>query len=64
MSGKKYPDEQRERVLQRAMDRPADYSTSYVSAKALGPKLGVGVEAHREWTCRPPSTGGEPTGDQ
>ena len=49
MPGKKYPAEQRERALRLAMDRLADYPTPYACAKALGPKLGVGVETLRKW---------------
>ena len=49
MPGKKYPAEQRERALRLVMDRLADYPTPYACAKALGPKLGVGVETLRKW---------------
>jgi|SRR3954467_15311520 transposase len=49
MPGKKYPAEQRERALRMAMDRLAEYPTPYACAKALGPKLGVGIETLRKW---------------
>jgi transposase-like protein len=49
MPGKKYPAEQRERALRMAMDRLSEYPTPYSCAKALGPKLGVGVETLRKW---------------
>lgn len=49
MPGKKYPAEQRDRALRMAMDRLAEYPTPYACAKALGPKLGVGVETLRKW---------------
>jgi transposase len=32
-----------------AMDRLAEYPTLYACGKALGPKLGVGVEMLRKW---------------
>jgi transposase len=49
MPGKKYPAEQRERALRMAMDRLSEYPSPYACAKALGPKLGVGVETLRKW---------------
>ena len=49
MPGKKYPAEQRDRALRMAMDRLGEYPTPYACAKALGPKLGVGVETLWKW---------------
>ena len=75
MPGKKYPAEQRERALRMAMDRLAEYATPYVCAKALGPKLGVGVETLRKWILQaqvdqatgpapPPSSSRRPAGSR
>jgi transposase-like protein len=46
---KKYPADPRDRALRMAMDRLAENPTPYACVKALGPKLGVGVETLRKW---------------
>src|SRR3954471_17413517 len=62
MPGKKYPAEQRERALRMAMDRFAEYPTPYACAKALGPKLGVGVETLRKWILQAQVDSGDRSG--
>src|SRR4051794_11253659 len=54
--------EQRERALRMAMDRLAEYPTPYACAKALGPKLGVGVETLRKWILQAQVDSGDRSG--
>src|SRR4051794_41813065 len=62
MPGKKYPAEQRERALRMAMDRLGGEPTPYACAKALGPKLGGGIEKLAKWVPPAPGGQGDPPG--
>ncbi len=46
---KQYPKEQRERAVRMVLDRLDEYESPYLVCKAIGPKVGIGVESLRRW---------------
>ncbi len=58
----RYPREQRDRATRMALDRLEDYPSPYAAARALGPKLGVGVETLRKWIVQAQVDGGARSG--
>ena len=46
---KKYPTDQRDWALRKALERLSVYRWPWAAAQALGPKLGVGPETLRKW---------------
>src|SRR4051794_8791505 len=46
---KQYPMQQRERAVRMVVDYLDEYDSPYLACKAIGPKVGVGVESLRRW---------------
>ena len=46
---KQYPKEQRERAIRMVVDHLDEYETPYLACKAIGPRVGIGVESLRRW---------------
>ena len=44
-----YPKQQRDRAVRMVVDHLAEYGSVYLACKAIGPKVGVGVESLRRW---------------
>lgn len=64
---KQYPKQQRDRAVRMVLDHLAEYESSYRACKAIGPKVGVGVESLRRWVleaqaAEPGTGGGDPAG--
>src|SRR6478609_1460210 len=49
---KRYPPEQRARAVKMVLDHLDEYRSVYAACKAIGPKVGVGVESLRQWTVQ------------
>lgn len=49
---KKFPPEVRDRAVRMTLDRLGDYESVSAAAKALAPKLNVGVETLRKWVVQ------------
>src|SRR3954462_9088361 len=49
---KHYPVERRERAVKMVLDHLDEYRSVYAACQAIGPKVGVGVEALRQWTVQ------------
>jgi transposase len=49
---KHYPVEQRERAVKMVLDHLDEYRSVYAACKAIGPKVGVGVESLRRWALQ------------
>ena len=52
MMSKRYPPEQRARVVMMVLDRLGEYRSVYAACQSIGPKVGVGVESLRQWTVQ------------
>ena len=46
---KQYPKQQRDRAVRMVLDHLDEYDTPYLACKAIGPKVGVGIESLRRW---------------
>ncbi|MCX5042445.1 hypothetical protein OG921_04555 [Aldersonia sp. NBC_00410] len=46
----RYPADQRDCAVRMALDHLDEYPSPYAACKAIGPKLGIGVESLRAWT--------------
>ena len=44
-----YPKQQRDRAVRMVLDHLTEYGSVYLACKAIGPKVGVGVEPLRRW---------------
>ncbi|MGI8417586.1 MAG: transposase [Nakamurella sp.] len=44
-----YPKQQRDRAVRMVLDHLGEYDSAYLACKAVGPKVGVGVESLRRW---------------
>ena len=44
-----YPKQQRDRAVRMVVDHLAEYGSVYLACKAIGPKVGVGIESLRRW---------------
>ena len=49
---KKFPPEVRDRAVRMTLDRLGDYESVSAAAKALAPKLNIGVETLRRWVVQ------------
>lgn len=60
---KQYPKQQRDRAVRMVLDHLAEYESTYLACKAIGPKVGVGVESLRRWVVEAQAAGpgGEPS---
>ena len=58
---KQYPKQQRDRAVRMVLDHLAEYASPYLACKAIGPKVGVGVESLRRWVVEAQAAG---EGDQ
>ena len=46
---KQYPKQQRDRAVRMVLDHLDEYASPYLACKAIGPKVGVGIESLRRW---------------
>jgi transposase len=49
---KQYLKEHRERGLRMVVDHLDEYETPYLACKAIGPRVGIGVESLRRWVAQ------------
>ncbi len=59
---KQYPKQQRDRAVRMVVDHLAEYESTYLACKAIGPKVGVGVESLRRWVQQAQTDAGEQSG--
>jgi transposase-like protein len=58
---KQYPKQQRDRAVRMVLDHLDEYDSPYLACKAIGPKVGVGIESLRRWVQRAMvDAGGQP----
>jgi len=49
---KQYPKQQRDRAVRMVLDHLDEYDSPYLACKAIGPKVGVGIESLRRWVAQ------------
>ena len=59
---KQYPKQQRDRAIRMVLDHLDEYDTPYLACKAIGPKVGVGVESLRRWVAQAQVDAGDQPG--